>query len=770
MRRRTPAQVVVKNPSKGLLTHIPPDLSSEEAGQFIVSGENVRAARGVLKAAPGVERVHTVDKNIDQPANMIFQSEITAVDPETRTTPIIGTGNKVYAVRRRSRELVCSDCETTFAVLGDSGSIKVSGDGTVPLKEVSDLIKSWSPDFIVHVGDLVYADGGAGDDENPYEAYVARFFSDYIGGYRGVFGTGPTSNKFFPTLGNHDWTDGPEYRYLNAFFLPRPETYYTVKKGPVQFFFINSYGNGPDGQGPGYATVGGTGAADGVGESDLSWATGPQAAWLREQIALSDTTWRVVVFHHPAHTSEQNYFPGYSVMDWPWQDIGVDLVLNGHAHVYERLYINGVPRVICGLGGQSRRSFVNGLGFEVLTTEAGIPITDESGNPILLGYGVEGSSPPYSEEGIAGSVFRYSEDYGALRMTADRTSLVGKFYTRDGDLIDTFTLSAQRSSDSCYILDSAQAVSSLEIVPESITTEVGGQYQLIAYAYSADGSREDVTDKAAWSVADVGVASVAAGKLTGQTPGSTVVTATWGGMSDTSTVEVLVQCVDEPLDLMLILDESFSMWDASGSSTRIERLKQAANLAVDAMNSGPGDRIGAVAFSGDYLNQTPYTRIVASLGAPSDEIRSGIAGLVPSGATGIATGLLVGGSQLMVDSDQTGSRRKVAVLFTDGFANVTEQSLVPWSGDAFADAAEASSIAAQRLKDEGVTLMVVALDLRYNPDKEAHIRSLATEGFYYHADNADELLGIFSNLLGDLCRNGYYYQTTTPLAVGTSLL
>ena len=75
--------------------------------------------------------------------------------------------------------------------------------------------------------------------------------------------------------------------------------------------------------------------------------------------------------------------PGYAVMDWPWQDIGVDLVLNGHSHVYERMVRNGVTRIICGLGGQSRRNFVTTLEFSESVDDQGFTIVDADGNPIM---------------------------------------------------------------------------------------------------------------------------------------------------------------------------------------------------------------------------------------------------------------------------------------------------------------------------------------------------------------------------------------------------
>lgn len=747
------------------MTYFPPDLPESSAGQYVVAGENIRAEFGTLRAAPGYERVHTKETNLDGPANLIFQPNILATDRESRTTPIIGTDGKLYVVKRRARELVCSDCEVSFAVVGDSGKITPSGDGTVALEEVATMIRSWSPDFVVHTGDLVYGDGGASVDDNPFEAYVGRFFHPFLGGYKGVFGAGPVSNKFFPCMGNHDWTDGPSDRYLSFFFLPSPERYYTFKKGPIQFFVLNSYGYGPASTGPGGTAINGTGAASGVGEADLSWPNSPQAQWLQEQIELSDTAWRVVVFHHPPNTSSANYWPGYAVMDWPWEEMGIDLVLTGHSHVYERIERNGVTRVTCGLGGHSRYNFVTPPVYTPVEDELGFSLTDEHGNPLFAASVPEGPGP--FADYVEGSTYRYSADYGALRVVADRGRMIGRFYNRDGDLIDTFTLSAQRVSTVCYITDSARTPVSLEVLPESVTTEVGGLQKLLAYVYYADGSREDVTDRAAWTSDDESVATVSNGVVTGLKAGSTEATATYQGLSDTAEIDVLVQCVDEPLDVLLVLDDSYSMWDSSGTSTRIVRLKEATKLMVDAMANGPGDQLGVMAFNGTFASQLPNTRQLQAVGSPLEACREAIDSLTPSGATGIADAFLQAKEELTAGHLAAG-RRKVLVLFTDGFANIVDPDL-PTTGNIWTDAMTHATTRANEAKAEGITVMVVALALKYDPTREAIMQSWASDGHYYHADDADELLGVFANLLGDLCRSGYY-QTTTPLSVGTELL
>jgi hypothetical protein len=54
------------------------------------------------------------------------------------------------------------------------------------------LIKSWSPDTVVHLGDIVYADGVVDPMTSDYEECVGQYFgADFVGGYNGPFGPGP---------------------------------------------------------------------------------------------------------------------------------------------------------------------------------------------------------------------------------------------------------------------------------------------------------------------------------------------------------------------------------------------------------------------------------------------------------------------------------------------------------------------------------------------------------------------------------------------------
>jgi glucose/arabinose dehydrogenase len=256
-----------------------------------------------------------------------------------------------------------------FAVIGDFG---LAGD---PEAEVAALVKSWEPDFILTVGDNNYPDGAPETiDEN-----IGQYYQEYIFPYKGSYGPGSDINRFFPTLGNHDWTTHQAQAYFDYFELPGNERYYDFVWGPVHFFAIDSDSREPDG----------------VGRSSI------QAQWLQAQLASSTAPWKIVYMHHPPYASTSSEPVDW--IRWPFQDWGADIVIAGHDHFYERLEVDGFPYIINGLGGGPIYAF--------------------------------GDTYP-------GSQVRYNADQGALFVEADKNRVSFSFQTRTGELIDSFLLSA----------------------------------------------------------------------------------------------------------------------------------------------------------------------------------------------------------------------------------------------------------------------------------------------------------------------------------------
>ncbi len=264
----------------------------------------------------------------------------------------------------------------TFAVIGDFGM------GNQAESDVADLVKSWNPDFIITVGDNNYPDG----ESSTIDRNIGYDYHQFIKPYTGSYGSGSTDiNRFWPVPGNHDWHASNLRPYRDYFTLPNNEYYYNIKIGDIEFFMIDSDNDTPDG----YSY-----------NSD-------QGNWMKEKILGSTAKWKVAVFHHAAYSSDSKH-GNTSYMQWPFEEWGIDAVISGHAHTYERILKDE------NNDGDSLVYFVNGLG---------------GANRYSFG------TP------VSGSIARYNNDWGAMKVSEVQGELLFQFFNRSGDLIDSYTVS-----------------------------------------------------------------------------------------------------------------------------------------------------------------------------------------------------------------------------------------------------------------------------------------------------------------------------------------
>jgi hypothetical protein len=255
-----------------------------------------------------------------------------------------------------------------FAIIGDYGTDHPAED------DVARMVRSWQPDFVVTLGDNNYPNG----ERSTIDTNIGKYYSQFIGDYQGAHGPGSPENRFWPSIGNHEFYN-PEglQPYLDYFpALPGNRRYYDVRLGLVHLFILNSNDSEPDGV-----------VADSV-----------QAKWLHAQLAASDACFKLVAFHHPPYSS--GYFP-VEEMRWPFANWGADVVLSGHEHFYEHLLIGGFTYLINGLGGDDKFGFVTPL---------------------------------------EGSLLRYDDDYGALVVFPSETGLRFQFRSVGGKVVDDLTL------------------------------------------------------------------------------------------------------------------------------------------------------------------------------------------------------------------------------------------------------------------------------------------------------------------------------------------
>jgi hypothetical protein len=302
----------------------------------------------------------------------VFQTAVPTPLPASPTDQITpATAGKPQETPQQTNTLAPSPTaaplEVRFAVIGDYGQ------GNQAEADVANLVKSWGPDIVITTGDNNYPSGSL----ETIDHHIGQFYHPFISPYLGSYGAGAEANRFFPTLGNHDWDTLGAQAYFDYFVLPGNERYYDFTWGPVHFFALNSDSREPDG----------------VASSSI------QAGWLQGELASSEAAWKLVYGHHPPYSSGLRGPVDW--MRWPFKEWGATVYLAGHDHFYERLLVDGFPY------------FINGLG----------------GGPI---YDIGPPAP--------GSQFRYNADYGAMLVAADSQHMTFQFINRQGEVIDEFHL------------------------------------------------------------------------------------------------------------------------------------------------------------------------------------------------------------------------------------------------------------------------------------------------------------------------------------------
>jgi hypothetical protein len=205
---------------------------------------------------------------------------------------------------------------------------------------------------------------------------IGKYYCQFIGNYLGKPGAGSPVNRFWPTPGNHDWLAPGLGPYLDYFTLPGNERYYDVVRGLVHLHSVDSDFNEPDG----------------------NTKDSAQAHWLQGTLATSTACFDVVFFHHASFSSGPH--GSTFEMRWPFEAWGADVVLAGHDHVYERFEVGQIPYFTVGISGASIYDFVTIL-----------PETR----------------------------VQYRDQFGALRVTADRHGMTFEFIDVNGTVIDVST-------------------------------------------------------------------------------------------------------------------------------------------------------------------------------------------------------------------------------------------------------------------------------------------------------------------------------------------
>ena len=207
---------------------------------------------------------------------------------------------------------------TRIWVIGDSG--KADENARAVRDAFLEFTGSRDPDLWIMLGDNAYSEG----NDVEYQAAVFDTYPQLL-----------PRTVLWPTLGNHDGftadsttESGP---YYDIFSLPRngeaggvasgTEAYYSFDYGNMHFICLDSY------------------------ETDRS-PDGAMMTWLEADLAANDREWVIAFWHHsPYSKGERDSDTGRRSIALRQNAVplleryGVDLVLTGHSHSYERSYL-----------------------------------------------------------------------------------------------------------------------------------------------------------------------------------------------------------------------------------------------------------------------------------------------------------------------------------------------------------------------------------------------------------------------------------------------
>lgn len=163
-----------------------------------------------------------------------------------------------------------------------------------------------------------------------------------------------SSRILFPVVGNHEYRGDPAVPLFKAFFQKEAkQAHYAFDIGAAHILVLNS-----------------------CFEDDPSQVES-QLSWLRTELA-KEHRWKIVVFHHPPYSKGFFNSPIAPKKEWRilqeryvplFELFGVKLVLNGHTHIYERSFRNGVTYITAGPAGGKMGVVFNTNPYSVVLSE-----------------------------------------------------------------------------------------------------------------------------------------------------------------------------------------------------------------------------------------------------------------------------------------------------------------------------------------------------------------------------------------------------------------
>ncbi len=257
-----------------------------------------------------------------------------------------------------------------LAATGDGAS------GEPNAAAVTDLIAGWNPNMFLYLGD-VYNDGTSTEFHNWYGSG-----SDQYSRFNAITN---------PTVGNH------EYYHVGSGLYDAPG-YFDYWNNVPHYYSFNAAG---------WHII----SLDSTSQFNQTLPGSPQYEWLLEDLSTNHATCTMAYFHHPLYNNGSEGDATRMSDIWALMaQHGVDVVLTGHDHDYQRWYAlngqgqldpNGITEFVVGTGGH------------------GIQDLFETDPKMAVGF----DTPPAA--------------FGALRMELNQGGTAFQFINIQGNVLDS---------------------------------------------------------------------------------------------------------------------------------------------------------------------------------------------------------------------------------------------------------------------------------------------------------------------------------------------
>ncbi len=282
-------------------------------------------------------------------------------------------------------------------------------------------------------------------------AYEQGTESNYNTNFFNIYKNLSKNHVLWPAPGNHDYANNTARQadhniaYYKIFSLPsaaeaggiasNTEAYYSYNYGNIHFVSLDSYG---------WET----------GDERLYDTLSPQVIWLKKDLAARNQQWTIVYFHHPPYTkgshnsdTEQELINIRKNLVRILERYKVDLVLNGHSHLYERSYLINGHYGLENTFDSATNELSNSSGKYNGSARSCPYIKNLSGVRNGIVFAVVGSSGKISgtSPGYPHQAMYYSNNTvgGALIIEIESNRLVAKWVCSDSVIRDNFTIMKQ---------------------------------------------------------------------------------------------------------------------------------------------------------------------------------------------------------------------------------------------------------------------------------------------------------------------------------------